>query len=518
MQVSLRARILLFVAAINALVFGSGLYYLSARVQEDRDKLVRDFSEVLLYTLQPTVDPGGRIRVAEILRWPNWSSFDDALIVSANWEVARDGSIRPQGAFLNPVGRARRASALDEREVLRAIAEVVSSRVSMPVAGGIAIPVLDSEGRVWGGCWFSVSREAARSLLVQLLPWFLVSTALLTLGTFAMLRRFVLEPVEALADGARRLGEGELSARLSVPARKDELAELIRGFNQMAETVEGFNARLAREVEIATENARRAENAAMTQRRLAATGELAAGIAHEVNNPLGGLINAVEALEKKELPPAKRAQYLGLLRHGLERIQRTVGQVLRLAPRAPQSVPLSLVDPVVDAVGLVAWRARNQSVVIAFHGEDLAGPGAPAVLERARALPRIEGDPAELAQALLNLLVNALDALEARGPSEPGAAGGGRIDLALERRGDELILSVQDDGPGVSAELLPRVADLFFTTKDAGKGTGLGLAIVHNVVAAHRGRVLLSNAKSRGLRVELAFPLARGDDRARGAA
>ncbi|MBI5363956.1 MAG: sensor histidine kinase, partial [Planctomycetes bacterium] len=179
---------------------------------------------------------------------------------------------------------------------------------------------------------------------------------------------------------------------------------------------------------------------------------------------------------------------------------------------APQSVPLALVDPVIDAVGLVAWRARRQSVVIAFHGEDLAGPRAPAALDRARALPRIEGDPAELAQALLNLLVNALDALESVG------AGAGRIDVELEHREDELVLAVQDDGPGVSEELLPRVADLFFTTKDAGKGTGLGLAIVHNVVAAHGGRVLLSNAKPRGLRVELRFRVARGAERAGGAA
>lgn len=503
MQLPLRARILLFVAAINALVFGSGLYYLSARVQADRDQLVRDFSEVLLYTLQPTVDPGGRIRVAEILRWPNWSKFEDALIVSANWEVAKDGAIRPQGAYLNPVGRARRRATTDEQEILRSMASVVGSRVSTPVSGGIAIPVLDSEGRVWGGCWFSVSRESADSLLVQLLPWFLVSTALLTLGTFAMLRRFVLEPVEALAGGAQRLAQGELSARLAVPERRDEFSELIRGFNQMAETVEGFNARLAREVHVATDNARRAENAAMTQRRLAATGELAAGIAHEVNNPLGGLLNAVEALERKELTPEKRTQYLGLLKHGLERIQRTVGQLLRFTPRGRETVSMSLVDPVVDAVGLVAWRARKQGVVIALGGDDLADPRASAALARARELPPIAGDPSELAQAVLNLLVNALDALEEQRKSAPC----GRIDLALERRGDELALIVQDDGPGVPAELLPRVADLFFTTKEVGKGTGLGLSIVHNAVAAHGGRVLLSNAPGAGLRVELVFPL-----------
>ena len=130
-------------------------------------------------------------------------------------------------------------------------------------------------------------------------------------------------------------------------------------------------------------------------------------------------------------------------------------------------------------------------------------PSAPTAIERARRLPRIQGDPAELAQAVLNLLVNALDALDSKGP-------GGLIEIALDLRGEELAFVVRDDGPGVPEELLPRIADLFFTTKDAGKGTGLGLAIVHNVVAAHGGRVLLSKAKLGGLQVELVFPLARG--------
>ena len=99
--------------------------------------------------------------------------------------------------------------------------------------------------------------------------------------------------------------------------------------------------------------------------------------------------------------------------------------------------------------------------------------------------------------------VNALDALEDHRKSAPG----GRIDLAIERRGTELAVVVQDDGPGVPEALLPRVADLFFTTKEVGKGTGLGLSIVHNAVTAHGGRVLLSNAPAGGLRVELLFPI-----------
>jgi len=500
-QVSLRVRILVFVAVINTAVFGVGLWYLSERVQSERERLARDFSEVLLYTLEPMVDAGGKIRVAEILRWPKWSNFEDAVIVSANWDVAPDGRIQPAGAWLNPVGRSRRPAARDDQAVLRGIAGVVQSRVSAPVAGGIAVPVLDSQGGVWGGCWFALSRADEGSLVLRLLPWLLASTALLTLGTFAMLRRFVLDPVENLARGARQLAQGELSTRLAVPERRDELSELIRGFNQMAETVEGFNARLAREVEVATDNARRAENAAMTQRRLAATGELAAGIAHEINNPLGGMLNAVETLAREDLPPAKRAQYVELVRHGLERIRRTVGQLLRFTPRAPHSAPLALVDPVLDAVGLVSWRAREHEVAIEFAGLDALSVDRERLQERVRDLPLVRGDAPELAQAVLNLLVNALDALASQ------RARGGHVRIELAVKGDALVLAVEDDGPGVPAELLPRIADLFFTTKDVGKGTGLGLSIVHNVAAAHGARVLLSNGASGGLRVELVFPL-----------
>src|SRR5262249_31029633 len=170
-----------------------------------------------------------------------------------------------------------------------------------------------------------------------------------------------------------------------------ERADLIRQFNAMATTVQGFNTTLEREVARATEKARAAEAAAMTQRRLAATGELAAGVAHEINNPLGGLLNAAESLASEDLSEAKRSQYQALLHGGLERIQATVGRLLRLAPRAarPQPIvllqpvherdrvehgleeddrlrPIVLLQPVLDAIALVQHRAGEQEVAIEF--------------------------------------------------------------------------------------------------------------------------------------------------------
>ena len=115
----------------------------------------------------------------------------------------------------------------------------------------------------------------------------------------------------------------------------------------------------------------------------------------------------------------------------------------------------------------------------------------------------VQGIQSELGQAVLNLLANALDALEERG-------GPGRIDVRVERRGDTLCLSVEDDGPGVAPEVLERVADLFYTTKDVGKGTGLGLALVTSVMDNHRGRVRFASEQGRGFRAELELPLRRG--------
>ncbi len=258
----------------------------------------------------------------------------------------------------------------------------------------------------------------------------------------------------------------------------------------MAATVQGFSATLEHEVARATEHARAAEAAAMTQRRLAATGELAAGVAHEINNPLGGLLNAAEALSQEKLPPEKRSQYQALLKSGLERIQVTVGRLLRLAPRQAKPQPISLAQPVADATALVQHRAAQLSIAI-----ELTCQG------------RAEGAEERLAQAVLNLLVNALDALE----DAHAVHGRIQVDLRLVAGlgGDELVVSVADNGPGVPAEELPRIADAFYTTKEVGRGTGLGLTIVHNVAASHGGRVELFSPPGLGFRAELHLPVGR---------
>jgi signal transduction histidine kinase len=497
MRVPLRLRVLSLTFAVVAAVFGAGLVFLVGRLADARGKQEREFAALLDYTLAGTIVPGGELKVAQILAWPHWNHFADAIIVDTNLDRSR-GAVQPRGVFLNPVGAVSRSALFDRGAALDDLARAIEHEAPVEGPLGRAVPILDPAGRVWGACWYRLESGVDPVALAQsLLPWFLLSTLLLTLVTFTLLRRFVLAPVEALARGSERLAAGDLSARVPEPALRDEMSDLIRRFNAMAATVQGFNETLAREVARATEQARAAEAAAMTQRRLAATGELAAGVAHEINNPLGGLLNAAEALSRENLPQEKRSQYQALLKSGLERIQATVGRLLRLAPRQARPQPIALAQPVADAIGLVQHRAAEQRVAIEFTCDGRA-EGA---LERARSLPPVMGEANELAQAVLNLLVNALDALEGL------RAGEARILVDLRREGDEVVLSVADNGPGVHADLLPRVADPFYTTKEVGRGTGLGLAIVHNVAESHGGRVELRSRPGEGFRAEIHIPV-----------
>jgi signal transduction histidine kinase len=495
-RLSLRVFAVLFVA--NLVVFSGLGAFIGNRVERQREEVVLRATEQIVDTLQTTIRPGGELNVARILAWPGWAHVADALLVDANLERTPSGRVWPRGVALHPVGQTRSLGARDE--LLEALARALATGTKSAFGRGLVVPIA-VEDRTWGALWFEPREDPTGSDLTRLL-WsgFALSTVLLLVGTYAALHPLVLEPVQRLARAATRLSGGDLTTRVAAGERNDEISALLRSFNAMAQRVEALSKNLEREVEEALAAARRAERAVVVEQRLAAMGRLAAGIAHEINNPLGGLVNAVQALRGGKIDDARRARYLELLASGLERIGTTVGQVLRMAPRETGAQRVDLVLVVRDACGLVRHRVEQQSARLEFTvgGERFDAfdppPSAPGRFT-------VVGARAELAQALLNLLFNALDALEER----PGAA---KIAIALVESGDEVELSVSDDGPGVDPANLERLVDLFFTTKEVGRGTGLGLAIVHNVVDSHGGRLVLANAPSGGFVATCTFPRA----------
>jgi signal transduction histidine kinase len=531
---SLRVPLISLVVLVNLAAFLVLTWVMVSLAEQERETAERRRDDFAIGLVADFIDERKLMRTQWLLDLTFWAYAPVADVIVAQ-APARDsvGRFTVPGVYVNPQGRVDRPSDFDEQTVLEGVAWVVrTGRRATLDDGSVVLPITLPTGEQWGGCWYRPhsSRGVAMTVIGRILPWFAVTLLVATLITLVAVRKLVIDPVSNLAAAAGRVEGGDLSARATEPTRNDELASLVRGFNAMAAQVEHFSASLEREVAVATDQARRAETAAMTQRRLAATGELAAGIAHEINNPLGGLLNAMERLERADLTPERRKEYFALVRSGLERIRETVGRLLRLAPRAPEVGLVHLSGPIGDALGLVHHRALLQNVRFVLadgHGatRDAFGPdpalglrsgggGAPGgeghdlvdgdveqlgALAIWRSLPPVRGAANELGQAVLNLFVNALDALEARSSGEV------RVELT-EAPGVQRI-TVVDDGPGVDEETLARAADPFFTTKGQGRGTGLGLAIVHHVANAHGGRVLLWSRPGKGFRVELELPV-----------
>lgn len=329
----------------------------------------------------------------------------------------------------------------------------------------------------------------ARVLYFTLLAGLVCVTAL----AWTLLSRRVVRPLAALADAAAKMAAGDLAARVPTTGTGDEFDRTAHAFNRMATEIAEHQGQLEDRVMQALVRVRKAEQHLVIAERLAATGKLASGIAHEINNPLGGLRNAVRSLQRGDLDRARTTEYLELVADGLVRIEDTVKKVLQFTPRTPNPRPTDLVDVARKAAALARHRVERRGV---------------RLVERLPAGEvRVFGDPHELAQVALNLLLNAGDAVpEREEDGRPRDPGHGVVEIEVATEGESAVLSVRDDGVGMTAEVAARCFDLFFTTKEVGEGTGLGLAVVHNIVTNHGGRIDLETAPGRGTTFRVVLP------------
>lgn len=312
-----------------------------------------------------------------------------------------------------------------------------------------------------------------------------LGTALLLLNTVIFTNRLVLRPLGSLVEASNRVARGDFSKKIPETETYDEMGRMIRAFNLMIDQIADYHGRMQKDIQTAQGRITQTERRLFAAQRLSATGTLAAGIAHEINNPLGGMINAARALREGKLDPAKQKEYLELILDGLERVGAIVQKILQFRPRALEPQPVQLHESVEKAIAYMEHRARAKEVTLRN--------------ELPADLPLVNGDPLELQQAFLNILMNAADAC---------VMGEGMVTIYGGVGGDGVSVSVADNGCGMEPEELARCTDLFFTTKDVGEGTGLGLAVAHNIVANHGGRLDIASERGRGTTVTLSFPLA----------
>ena len=227
--------------------------------------------------------------------------------------------------------------------------------------------------------------------------------------------------------------------------------------------------------------------------RLASIGELAAGVAHEINNPLTGVIGFSELLLEQDLDPKVKSDLEKILRSG-RRAERVVQDLLMFSRgQHAEAGTFDLNEAIEDTVKLVRRQFELDNI---------------QVVEDFDVLPQWYGDRGHLQEVFLNLLQNAHDAIL----STSLKAGltrkkGSLVKISTRMEGDRIVLRVQDDGPGMSDEIREKVFDPFFTTKDPGKGTGLGLSIVHRIVVEHEGWIRVESREGEGACFTIELPL-----------
>jgi two-component system NtrC family sensor kinase len=323
-------------------------------------------------------------------------------------------------------------------------------------------------------------------------------------GAFVILftKRFVGTPIQQLIAGTKAVSAMELDRPIIVDRRSQELDELVDSFNRMRERLNlavaelnDMQQTLETKVEERTMQLKVAQRKLVQSDRLATLGQLAASVAHEINNPVSGVLNLSMLLERLmangTYPPGREAEfrkYLSLISIETARVGRIVSDLLAFSRRSkPQRAPADLNKLVHTTMGLADHKLKLIS--------------AEVVLDLQEDLPLVECDSSQIQQVILNLVLNGAQAMQ--------PTGGGKLTIRtrLIPKDETVELSVQDTGEGIAPENLSKIFDPFFTTKAEGKGVGLGLAVLYGIVKAHEGEVEVVSHRKEGTTFTVTLPL-----------
>ena len=306
------------------------------------------------------------------------------------------------------------------------------------------------------------------------------------------------QPIKALKKGTEHLSRGELGYQIEVRSH-DEVGDLAQSFNGMSLQLRAANEEIVTwaktledRVEQKTRELKRAHDHVLHVEKMASIGKMAAVVAHEVNNPLSGILTYAKLLRKwvasGQTEHEKRGeaiQCLELIAAESRRCGDLVNNLLTLSRTAPMNVQSTDLHTVID-----------RSLLLVRHQLELVG--VQLQLNYADNLPRVPCDPAQIEQVLLVLIMNALDAMPR----------GGNLWINTELSDDEneIKIQVRDDGAGIAPDVLPRIFEPFLTTKESGRGVGLGLAISRGIVERHLGRIEVKSELGRGSTFTVTLP------------
>ncbi len=258
---------------------------------------------------------------------------------------------------------------------------------------------------------------------------------------------------------------------------KDEEGNVIR--------FDGIITNITEHKQLEAEKAELEERAQITS-RLASLGQLATGLAHEINNPLTAVVNCSYVLMQKDLPEDV-GKNLKTIYHGAQRAADIVGRLLAFARQQEPERTYTDVNKLVEAA-------------IALRAYEMEAANIKVITRLATDLPRTMADAGQFQQVFLNIILNAEVEMRL-------AHGGRKLMVKTERADDGIRVSFKDDGPGIAREYLARIFDPFFTTREVGQGTGLGLTLCHRIVTEHGGRIYARSRSGKGATIIVELPI-----------
>lgn len=329
----------------------------------------------------------------------------------------------------------------------------------------------------------------------------------LTILSITFIVRFVTKPVKMLVDVTDQVARGDLSQRVHIK-QHDEIGQLANTFNKMIESlqqtrneIEEYNRTLEEKIIQRTLELEDAQAQLIQSEKMSAIGQLAAGVAHELNNPLGGILGyaqfAIEKMKKKygvdseDKEIASFIRYLTDIETQARRCKAIVQNLLRFSRsrRATEFEDVDINATIEDTVTFVEHQLHMNQIELN--------------LELDTNLPIIQGSSGQLQQVFTNLIINAMHA------SEPQSMIGikSRFSPALGEFGGAVEVQIIDQGIGIEPEAIKKIFEPFFTTKEVGKGTGLGLSVSYGIIKDHGGEIKVDSVVGRGTIFTLILPV-----------
>jgi two-component system NtrC family sensor kinase len=327
-----------------------------------------------------------------------------------------------------------------------------------------------------------------------------IFTALTSVILCIILWKIVIAPLLTMTEGMKIASKGDLDHRVEINTR-DELGMLADTFNSMTkelktsrERLENWAKELEEEVAKKTEEIRRGQEQHIHTEKLASLGRMAAGVAHELNSPLTGIVTFAHLLMDRTPKENKMdREDLEVIIEQAERCSKIIKGLLGFSRAMPaEKNEININETLHHAIGMIQNQAKFHNVVFEAETDD--------------SIPVVGGESSQIEQVFLNLFINAADAMDNKGKIHIKTS-------VTEVDGKQYVETVvSDTGPGIPEDHLSRLFEPFFTTKPVGKGTGLGLAVSHGIVKKHGGHIVIKSSPGEGATFFVRLPVPGQED------